>query len=317
VINMSIQITVVRYDASSARAQLSMYMFDKRYGGPRVPRGIEPELVSDFIQERLEPDSPADAFRRAVEVLRFYERPDALRTMRRALTGHESTAEDVMRSAYALQAIGDLGTPGEVSQAADYFDRVLVPQPQLTAELYSILLDTLLTLAPAGSTTALSQKLNSEVRKLEPGQRSSETAMFAYDKLAAVQRNQLPKITQAIENKKQVAAAPPNPRRGELVRMYLGLSPRGGGSLGVWAARLLRKEAMEGDPAPVYAEFSKAMNAIDEKKLGKDPAKLIFLRGAQAILYLQGELSQEQRMRFEASGTAGMNFLWDDLKVTP
>jgi hypothetical protein len=51
--------------------------------------------------------------------------------------------------------------------------------------------------------------------------------------------------------------------------------------------------------------------------LGKDPAKLIFLRGAQAILYLQGELSQKQRARFEASGTAGMNFLWDDLKVTP
>ncbi len=314
---MPIQITVVRYDASTARGKLDVFLFDKRYGGPRVPRGIEPKLVSDFIQERLKPDSPPDAYMRVAEVLRFYEQPDALRTVRLALTGNESTPTDTMRSAYALQAIGDLGTPGEVSQGADYFDRVLVPQPQLTPELYSILLDTLLTLAPAGSTAALSQKLNQEVRKLEPAQRSSEAAMFAYDKLAAVQRNQLPKTNMAIEYKKQVAAAPPNPRRGELARMYLGLSPRGGGALGIWAARLLRKEAMEGDPEPVYAEFSKAMDSIDEKKVGKDPAKLIFLRGAQAILYLQGKLSPEQRDRFDEAGTPGMNFLWDDLNVSP
>jgi hypothetical protein len=56
---------------------------------------------------------------------------------------------------------------------------------------------------------------------------------------------------------------------------------------------------------------------LDEKKLGKDPANLIFVRGAQAILYLQGTLSQEQRIRFGAAGTPGMNFLWDDLTVTP
>jgi hypothetical protein len=314
---MPIQITVVRYDATTARGRLDTYLFSHRYGGARVPRGIEPELVSDFLEENIKPDSTPDAYRRVVEVLRFYERPDALRTIRLALTGQESTPEDVQRSAYALQAIGDLGTPGEVSQAADYFNRVLVPQPQLPPELYSVLLETLVTLAPAGSAAALSQKLNQEIRKLEPGQRSSEPAMFAYDKLAAVQRNQLPKTNIAIEYKKQIATAPPNPRRAELVRMYLGLSPRGGGGLGVWAARLLRKEAMEGDPEPVYAEFSKAIDSLDEKKLGKDPANLIFVRGAQAILYLQGTLSQEQRIRFGAAGTPGMNFLWDDLTVTP
>src|SRR5258708_26039037 len=160
--DMPIQITVVRYDASTAGTKLDVFLFDKRYGGPRVPRGIEPKLVSEFIQERLKSDSPADAYMRVAEVLRFYERPEALGAVRLALTGHESTPVDVMRSAYALQAIGDLGTPGEVSQGADYFDRVLVPQPQLPAELYSILLDTLVTLAPAGSTAALSQKLNQE-----------------------------------------------------------------------------------------------------------------------------------------------------------
>jgi hypothetical protein len=187
----------------------------------------------------------------------------------------------------------------------------------LPPELYAILLDTLVILAPAGSTGAISHKLNQEVSKLAPGQRSSEAAMFAYDKLSAVQRNQLPKTNMAIEFKKQVAAAPVNSRRAELVRMYMGLSPRGGGTLGVWAARLLRKEAMEGDPEPVYAEFSKAMDGIDEKKLGKDAANLIFLRGAQAVLYLQGKLSLEQRDRFGVAGKAGMNFLWDDLNITP
>ena len=117
--------------------------------------------------------------------------------------------------------------------------------------------------------------------------------------------------------KKQLAAAPEDVRRGELVRVYLGLSPRGGGSLDVWCARALRREAREVDPAPVHAEFAKAIDSLDEKKLGKAPADLIFLKGAQAIIYLHGRLTPEQRKRWHESGKSGMNFLWDDLPIEP
>lgn len=313
-----IPITVVRYDAASARERLHTYIFEGRYGGGRPPRGVEPALVSEYIQENIKPDSPPDAYLRVAELLRFYERPDALRTVRLALTGHESTPVDAMRSAYALQAIGDLGTTDEVAQAAVYFDKVIVRRPELTPDLYTILFNTLLSLAPAGSSAALAKRLDDDVKKLAPAQRTSEQAMFAYDKLAAVQRNQVPKINMAIEFKKQLIAAPPDVRRGEMVRVYLGMSPRGGGPiLGTWCARLLRKEAMELDPVPVYAEFNKAMDSIDEKKLGKGPADLVFIRAAQAILYLQGRLTAPQRARLAEAGPSGSNFLWDDLPITP
>ncbi len=312
-----IPITVVRFDEHSARERLHTYLFEGRYGGGRPPRGVEPRLVSEYIQEKIKPDSEPDVYKRVAELLRFYERPDALRTLRLALNGHESKAVDALRSAYALQAIGDLGTTQEAAQAADYFERVIVRRPELTAELYPILFDTVLALTPAGSTAALAQRLDQDLAKLAPAQRTSEEAMFAYDKLAAVKRNDLPKFNSLIEFKKQIAGAPQDVRRAEMVRVYLGISPRGGASIGTWCARMLRKEAMEADPEPVYAEFSKSIDAIDEKKFGRGPADLIFIRGAQAILYLQGHLTAAQRKRFSEAGQSGANFLWDDLPISP
>src|SRR3954463_2020961 len=137
----SILITRVRHSEEESRVLLATFIFEGKYGGSRVPRGIEPEFVSRFIRESLQPGSASNAYASILEVIRFYERADVLSNLRQALTAHEASAEDVLRSAYVLQAIGDLGSGNEATQAADYFDRILVSHPDLPAGLYPVLFD--------------------------------------------------------------------------------------------------------------------------------------------------------------------------------
>jgi hypothetical protein len=290
----SIPITRVRHNEQESRSLLTNFIFEGRYGAARAPRGIEPEFVSRFIRETLEPGSSPAAYAAVLELLRFYERADALPHLRRALNGYEARGEDLLRSAYVLQAIGELGTRDEAAQAADYFDRILVPHRELSERLYPAFLDTLVSLAPAGSPTRLLQRLAADLQRLEAGRRASEAGMMMYDSLAAVERNNVPKTNIVIEIKKRLAAQSPDARRAELVRIYLGLST-GGAILGIWAARMLRKAAMEGSPERVYAEFGSAIDAVDARKLGTERANFMVVRAVQAVLYLQGTLSPRQR----------------------
>jgi hypothetical protein len=302
----SIPITRVRHTDEQSRELLSTFVFEGRYGGSRVPRGIDPRFVSRFILEGLQPGSEAGAYAAVLEVIRFYERADVLVHIRRALSTHEASGEDVMRSAYVLQAIGDLGSSDDALQAADYFNRILVPHPYVVTTLYTVLFETLVVLAPAGSPNRLLERLTQELRTLEPGRHAGEAGLMKYDALAAVHANEVPKTTVLIEIKNRLTAQLPEARRAELVRIYLGLST-GGAILGTWAARLLRKEAMEGAPDPVYAEFGRAIDSVDVTKLGEERGNFIKERAAQAILYLQGTL----RPRHHVAMSGRPNFLSD------
>jgi len=308
-----IYLTAVRFDEEQGREALQRFVFGGWYGPPRVPRGAPPELVTRFLEQELKPDSETQAYARTVELLEFYERADVLPHLRRALKRQPEDGADLLRAAYVLRAIGDLGTPQEAAQAAAYLDAVLAASPHLTAELFGPLLETLIALAPAGSVAQLARRLAAEVERAAPEQRSGVKQMYRYDRLLAVQKNDLPRTQQAIEIKTQLAARPPEARRADLVRLYLGTAPRGGPQLGIWAARLLRREAMEGDPEPVYQEFGKALDTLDVKTLGEARAKDIAVRAGQAILYLQGTLTPRQWRIFEESQNGALNFLWDDL----
>jgi hypothetical protein len=311
--NKLIPITVVRLDERSARERLHIFILSGMYGGARVPRGIEPRVVSEFIAEHLKPDSPPDAYRRALDVIRFYERADTLPVFRKALSGKEATPSDVHRSACALAALGDLGSEAEAGQAAAYYEKFIVPQQGVPPELYRELLATVVALAPAASPTTLVQRIDQEIQKLAGPRRSSEQALFAYDKMAAVRRNDVPRTVLNVGLKNTLVAAAPDVRRPEFVRIYLELSKRGGGMLDIWCARMLRREAIDGNSEAVCAEFEKAMDEIDDKQLGKDAAKTLIVRAGQAVLYLQGKLSPKRHARYEKAGAGGLNFLWDDL----
>ncbi len=310
-----IPITGVRYGRKQAREVLQTFLFGARYGGIRVPRGVPPDVVSEFVEQRVQPDSPPDAYSKVAALLRFYERPDALPSLRRALTGKAESLDDVLRSAFVIQSIGDLGTPDEAAQAAAYLDRILLPQ-SLAVNAFSVLFEALIALAPAGSPRALVERLAGSVDQAARGQRT-ERGVQDYQRIASIQRNDQPRYQNRWVAKNRLSRQPPAERRAELVKIYLRESPYSDPQMEEWAARMLRAEAIQGDPMSVYAAFGSALEAVDAKKIGAPKAAFEIVRAAQAILYLQGKLSPRQEDLFEAAGKGAMNFLWDDLPQPP
>ncbi|MGO4880135.1 MAG: hypothetical protein ACLP59_04860 [Bryobacteraceae bacterium] len=306
-----IPITAVRYNRKLGKDVLQTFLFGGRYGGIRVPRGVPPELVSEFIGEQVQPDTPPPVYSKVAAVLRFYERPDVLPHLKLALTGKAANLDDVLRAAFVIQSIGDLGTPAEGAQAAAYLDSVLVPQP-LALNAFSVLFEALIAVAPAGSPQHLVERLGVVVYQAEQNQRT-ERGVQDYQRIASVQRNDRPRYQIRWDAKSRLARQAPAERRAELLKIYLRQSPLSDTQMEEWAARMLRAEAMHGDPQPVYAAFGQALDAADPKKMGPQRATFEIVRAAQAILYLQGKLSSRQEDLYDAAGKTAMNFLWDDL----
>ena len=309
------KITTVRYNQKQSREILSNFIFGGFRAGRRVPRGIDPELVSDIIKEELMPDSPPDAYSKTVQVLRFYERTDCLQHIRQVLKGQEKEVTDVSRSAYAIQAIAEVGKREEADEAAQYFDTRLAGHSK-AIEAADVLLETLVVLSPLGSPERLSKRIAEEVNMRKTGESESEEGMRTYQKVAAIQRLKLPQALLAVEAKKKVLAMEPDQRRTELINIYLGKSNVSDDLMMTWAGRMLRREVMEGNPKPVYAAFSSEIAQVDPKKVGEDAVTdTIVDRAAQAILYLQGKLTKKERELLEKTKLGAMNFLWDDLNL--
>jgi hypothetical protein len=305
------RITTVRHREEDGKAMLERFMFRGMYGGARVPRGIEPAVVSAFLRDRIRPDSAPDSVARAAEVARFYESADAVPHFQAMLTGRETDVTAMVRSAWLLQIVADLGTPDQVKRAAEYFDQKIVAHPRASSD-FGLLLQTALALAPTLAPDALKQRMARDVAAAEKNQRASEDAMMAYDRLAAVQRNELPRVQAAIDAKRKLAAQQPPDRRAELVLIYLLRHPAANEYLSTWSARMLRKEAMDADADPVNGEFAKALDTADKNKLGKPAYEFQVARGVQAIIYLQGKPPAKHVETYKQIEAGAMNFLWDD-----
>ena len=310
------RLTTIRYTEADGRAQLERFLFRGMYGGPRVPRGIEPAVVSAYLRERVKPDASADTFARIAEVVRFYESADTVPHFAAMLTGREADAAAMVRSCYIIQIVADLGTPEQVAKAADYFDKRIVTHPKASND-FPLLLATVVTLAPTGSPDALKQRMARDVAAAAQNQRASEEAMTNFDRLSAVQRNDLPRAQVAIDTKKKLDPLPPAGRRAELVLVYLQRHPAAGDYMSTWAGRLLRREAMEQDGDPVVTELNKTLDGVDKNKVGKPIFEFVVSRGVQAIIYLQGRPAPKHAEEYKQIEGGAMNFLWDDPPAAP
>lgn len=304
-------ITTIRHDEPAARQLLQDFIFGGKFGPGRVPRGIDPAFVSAFIQGELQPGSSADAYGKTLEAIRFYERADVLPHLFQALSRKELDASSIRRSAYVLQAAGDLGAPPDIVNAADYLDSVLVPL-EAAMDVMPILFDTHVVLAPAHSADRLSDRIHHEVAQAALTEQQSEAHMMAYDRLSAMERNDLPRARAVAAKKVAVIALPADARRDELVTIYLGQSSAVGLLVETWAARALRWEALAVDPVPVWAALARAIDAADKATLPRHITDFTIVRAAQAILYLGGTLSQHHADLYAKAESAAASFLWDD-----
>jgi hypothetical protein len=187
---------------------------------------------------------------------------------------------------------------------------VLVPHLQ-APQLWPLLMETREVLAPYGSDAALEQRLADEVAARQAHERDGEAEMMAYDAVAAVQRNELPRSQGRAAAKVALRTeADRDLRRKGLVDVYLGRRWLGT-MLEEWAGRWLRWEAFGMRPEPVWQALALALDEIDRTKLSTAQADLELVRAAQAILYLGGKLSLHHTHQYEKAHGV-QNFLWDD-----
>ncbi|MFM9996896.1 MAG: hypothetical protein ACKVU4_13975 [Phycisphaerales bacterium] len=312
----TITITDVRKTTSEANEALETFVSGGAAGNPRAPRGINPETVSLFLQPRIKPDSGPNLYARALDLIRFYERPDVVPGMLLALNTLEADTRGITRSAYAIQAAADFLTGSSLEKASDYFEKVLVPKVSDPSE-YALMLETAEVLAPKGRPVeAVAARVRADVAAADRDQRRNEASFRRYQTVAAVERNQVKAARDKAPRKAALAAAAPGARRDELVQVYLGRSPLSDEYTEVWAARLLRLEAMAGADGPVRAAFAKAIDLLIAE-MPPEKAGFWIVRAAQAIIYLKGALSPAHAQFFEKAVGGGLNFLWDDPEPDP
>jgi hypothetical protein len=303
----------VRVDEAEGRALLEEYVFGGIYGPARVPRGIDATLVDRFVAERVLPASSPSAYAKALEVARFYERPDAGRYLYRQAFALDADGEAaVRRMAFGLQAAGDFDSPDGVDQAVTRFNEELLPREEVR-QYFGLLLETSVALTPALDDARLVALIDGDVESARATELQDETSMMNYDRVLAIQSNELPRARARAALKRSVLTMPLQERLDVLVAIYLGL--RAAGSyLEHWAGRALRRGAASDVGAQVLARFADAIEEPSYDALGVERANQIRARAAQAVLHCGGALSPRQEQRYhQVRAYALANFLSDDL----
>jgi len=308
----SYPVTRVRYTEAEAQEILRVFVFGGHFGTDRPPRGIDPAHLLDFIVRNVPVSGESMVYLKVLQALRFYELgeavPHLLQTLEQPVVGREG----VQRCAWAIQAAADVGSPTAelMLRLCKFFDEVLVPHPQAPG-LWALLMETREVLAPYGSDAALEGRLADEVLAKQAHERDGEAEMMAYDAVAAVQRNELPRSQRRSAMKVALRNEPDeDERRKGLVDTYLGRRWLGT-MLEEWAGRWLRWQAFGVRPEPVWQALARAIDEIDRTKLSPAQADLELVRAAQAILYLGGTLSLHHTHQYEKAHGV-QNFLWDD-----
>jgi hypothetical protein len=308
----SIPTTRIRRDEQEAHEILRVYLFGGLFGTDRPPRGIDPAHLLEFIERRVPVRAGPSVYRKTLHAIRFYELEEAVPYLVQALDEPLLGREDLQRSCLTIQAAADVGAPTaeQLARLCQYFDDVVVPHADAPG-LWPLLMETRMILAPHGSDEALVDRLAEEVVARWTHERDGEAEMMAYDAVAAVQRNDLPRSQQRTAAKLALRDEPDERRRCEgLVDAYLGRRHLGT-TLEEWAGRCLRWLAFRARPEPVWQALARAIDAIDRSRVSPAQADIELVRAVQAILYLGGTLSPGLREQYEStSGVA--NFLWDD-----
>lgn len=309
-----IPITQVRFNETEGRQKLERFLSRDRYTADIVPRGIAPSFVSAFIRERLTSESGPEVYFRALELMQFYELQDVLVHLRSPLRGerHPEERDALLRAACVLEAIGDFGTQNEMSQAVVYLDQLLSTHPAVI-DAFATLNEAIIALVSSSSLQRLGQRLSDRVARAAQLQYENVDRMREYQTLLSLQRSDLPKVEFVLDAKRKLLSMPQPQRRSPLVATYLKRTLFSSVQMEVWAARLLRLEAMRDDPQPVYAEFARAMDTADQELSNKQLRAFVIERAAQAIIYLQGTLSTKHGILYYEVNRGTPNFLWDDL----
>jgi hypothetical protein len=303
------KLTAIRYTRQQAEQLLEPFFTGGRFGTDRVPRGIDPADVSDWIVRNIKRGTEYLAWPKVWDAAQFYELTPVAAHLR-AMFEKPEAGEGIGKPAMAVRVAGDVGTPDDVAWAVNHFDNALIPK--VVPETFTLLIQTLPVLAPEGSPDKLAARLSTDLKRRAADKDKGEDAARAYHSLAAVEKNELTGARLVVDAKTRLAKQPPPDRRAELVRIYLKLAAISGDYIETWAARMLRKEAMEVDNVPVCDEFRRAIEAAAKKAGAPEKIPFQVTRGTQAIIYLEGTPTAREKELYEKARDGSQNFLWDD-----
>jgi hypothetical protein len=308
-----IPVTLVRWSNRDAASSLDKFVFGPRQVGRRPPRGLNPEFVSYWIRENIKPDCSPLVMMRVVDVLRFYERKDVLDHTSRFLNRNEGDERSFRRAMYVLQAIGEVGTLEQCNFAVRYFNEYLLPQP-VAMEFFTLVLETAETLYLAVDFTAVGRRLQAAIDAAGKAPDLEGSGGLPWRKYSDYNRNEYPNSSRIVEAKRLLIRAQPDQQLPELMFIYMGESPFSSPSMEIWAGRLIREYASKSEETQsvVLATFAQIVNGALNSKVPKAQKDFMIHRAAQAILYLQGELSFPQEAAYDAIENGPENFLWDD-----
>src|SRR5690606_2241981 len=119
-----------------------------------------------------------------------------------------------------------------------------------------------------------------------------EASMLRHDKLAAYQRNHLPRAAATIGTKSRLLALPAEERINPLLRVYLGRTPVSDAYMETWAGRQLRLLVIGELATQVHAALADVVGRFTAAMLGNPTKVFVFERAAQALMYLGGALTE-------------------------
>lgn len=307
-------ITAVRWPSKDANVILTRFVMGGPEAGRRAPRGIDPEYVSYWLRENVKADCPPGVMLRTVELLRFYERRDALEFLSRMLTRNEDDSRAFSRAMYILQAIGEVGTQEQAAFASRYCAEFLLPRP-VAMEHFTLVLETAEALSIAFDLGGIGRRVDAALAALGDVRDLDSSDGIRLLKYRDYRNNNLPAAVHTIGIKRRLQMANPAERLQELLYIYLGESSASTTSMQVWSGRMLREFAMKDSAGQetVLNLLGQVLDGTIKSQMPKPKKDFLIHRSAQAILYLNGKLSFPQQAAYEPLAETGPeNYLWDD-----
>lgn len=320
------KITLIRHDPIQADAMLRDYIWEGRYGGVRVPRGISPAQVSMFLKLRMTPTTGPTAMGRVLEVMRFYERRDVIEHfVELYLKRRPVDRAEIRRALLVTHIVGEIGEEKDALHAVAFIEEHIAPH-LLLADEYPMLCSAFTALAPFGDMSKCEKRLSADIAAAEPESEVSEEGLRVHTELVMTQGNDVPRAHKLRKAKSRLLSAKPGDRRTELVNIYMNASPLSTSVMEVWAARLLRQEAFTPDPdgptpvplepystaLPAIAEFERHMKKNGPAGEGEPVEPFAFAKAYQAFVYLGGKPTDATREAYLSMKERTPNFLWDD-----
>lgn len=304
----------------SEQKALEQFVFHgDQFWDERVPRGLDPEDVAKFVQDRVDRSTSLKAAGQVERVIDFYDASEALTHLRTLLDRSEKLTDETRRSIAYARAFGYAGTPQDVQFAREYY-RHLAGRT-FSAEIFVELIGLYDALGPGADPQVIVDAVNRLLKTLTPRRAADPQIEQVCLRLEQLLQRDLPYAEKAAAEKTRILKLKDRPRRiQEEIKIYLEVQYAYLDYLHPWSARRLRREVWADHPEQqttrkadatrseeLVQAFRRMLGSLDQyKDLSEEDMPGAQLRCLRAIEFFGGKPSDEERRLVETQ--SGMQY---------